>query len=260
MSEAIETTLEVTEPQETIEESPVETVEEETVTTTEEPEEDKTVEGLKAAAIAERKKRQALEAELEELKGKQEPPKTSQPAPQESIEDMYLRDPRGTTEQINTEIARLVEEDPYTNAVQIERLRDLKVELRDTAKTRTTEQVNSFAQKISQEIPDFATKRDQLTKFAVEQLGYTPQDLATVTNYQTVGEKAALATIKLINQQYDLMNGKTPVKRESKAPEPITPVGTHKDTASTGEPDPSKDPDGWIVWERARLAKQGRRY
>lgn len=44
----------------------------------------------------------------------------------------------------------------------------------------------------------------------------------------------------------------------SKAPSPIRPVGGNE--VLTNEPDSQKNPDAWLAWERARVAKQGRKY
>ena len=262
MSEEIDTTLGEQPAEEEIQD-PEQKGEEEPETPSgegEQQDEDSSVEGLKQAAIAERKKRQAVEAELEQLKQQQKPEPIQPSNQQETIEDMFVRDPRGTTEMINAEIAKLVEDDPYGNAVQIERLRDLKADLRDTGKAKASEKVNTFAAEVNKAIPDFAAKRDALTKYAVEQLGYTVEDLAKVTNFQIVGEKAALNTIRLINQQYDLVSGKTPVKKVTQAPEPLTPLSGSKSTPPNAEPDPEKDPDAWLAWERARKRKEGKLY
>lgn len=49
-----------------------------------------------------------------------------------------------------------------------------------------------------------------------------------------------------------------PPKKASSAPPPVTPIGSN--ATSGAEPDPAKDPQGWLAWERARVKAQGRRY
>lgn len=202
-----------------------------------------------AALEDERRKRQDLEAENARLKGSVKPPETASPV--KSIEDYYLEDPKGTTEYINGEIARLQNEDPYTNALQVEKLRDLKLELREKVAVRGAEKAEEYARKVSAIIPDMVTAAPILTKFAVEQLGYSMDDLARVTTPQIVGEKAALATLSLIKRQYDLVTGKGPIKRESAAapPLPVTLGGGE----AAGPIDPSKlSDDEWYRQEQKK--------
>lgn len=52
-----------------------------------------------------------------------------------------------------------------------------------------------------------------------------------------------------------------PVKRVSQAPAPINTLGgAGADVLAGKEPDAATDPDGWLKWEKARVAKLGRRY
>lgn len=51
---------------------------------------------------------------------------------------------------------------------------------------------------------------------------------------------------------------RSPEKKQTGAPPPITPVGTR--SAANAEPDAAKDPEGWQAWERARVRALGRRY
>lgn len=50
-----------------------------------------------------------------------------------------------------------------------------------------------------------------------------------------------------------------PPKKASNAPPPINPIDSSK-VSSGAEPDPAKDPQGWLTWERARVKALGRRY
>ena len=92
----------------------------------------------KTQSVAEQKK-ELLEL-AEAMKVSQ--PKQQAPEPQ-TIDAMYDRDPQGVTRQINERIAALVSDDPYGNAVEIEQLRDLKVNLVENKAQREYAQLNT---------------------------------------------------------------------------------------------------------------------
>lgn len=205
--QAEETTTEETAAEETV---PA-TTEEET-TTTEEVEEPEEVKVPLKALQEERRKRQALEAQLKAAENK--------PKGQETIEDMFIRDPAGTLTSINAEIKRLAEEDPYGNAAQIETLRDLKTDLRERGQSHQQAQAQEFVKELNTIIPDFMSKQRALTKFAVEELGYDMDELSESTNPQVVGKRSALATIRVIAKQYEKATAAKTVKQKEVATKP----------------------------------------
>ncbi len=196
-----------------------------------------------AALEDERRKRQEAEAKLAA--------RPQGAAPVKSMEDYYEENPAGTISYINNEIARLQNEDPYGNALQVEQLRDMKIELKEKTATRTMARQNEYAGKITAAIPDFLTVKPALEKFAIEALGYTYEDLGRMTDPRIVGENAALNTMKLIKKQYDMISGATPIKRESQAPEPL-PNKLGGGSAPT-EVDPEKMSTAeWMAWDKKR--------
>lgn len=167
----------------------------------------------------ERRKRQELENRLRE----QEQARPTEQ--QKTIYDYYEENPKAVIDYLNGEIARLSQEDPFGSAGQIEALRDQKVELRAWAEGRKREKENKFNAAIS----DLARDREGIAKFAVEQLGYTPAEYATLTDPLKVGESMAVKNLKLIKKQYDAANAGATVKNKEvrKQPNPVE--------SSTGE-------------------------
>lgn len=149
---------------------------------------------------------------------------------EKTIYDHYDEDPRGTEQYLNQEIKRLAEEDPFGNAYQIEQLRDLKIELKQTASVRAVERQNRFVSELVREVPDFTKKSDILTRFAVERLGMSLESLTVMTNPKIVGERAAIEQVKAINALYEEANAKATLS--TKEVKKVTPV----ERAGTGEP------------------------
>jgi hypothetical protein len=199
----------------------------------------------------ERRKRQDLETRLAKLETAAPAPT----APAKSIEDFYAADPQGTLTYINGEIAKLTENDPYGNAAEIERLRDLKFDLRETGARNQAAKRNEYDGKVAELIPDFPKAKAALEKFAQESLGYTLADLSRLTDPRIVGENAALKTMKLIKTQFDLVSGTAPVRRESQAPAPFSM--TLGGGVSPSEPDTKKmTDDEWFKYEKEQKLKK----
>jgi hypothetical protein len=196
-----------------------------------------------AALEDERRKRQDAEARLAEREVKPA-------APAKTMEEYYEADPQATIAYINNEIAKLQNDDPFGSALQVEQLRDLKIELKEKVSSKTMKRQNEYAAKITAAIPDFLEVKPALEKFATENLGYSYEDLGRMTDPRVVGENA-LNTMKLIKRQFDMVSGRTPVKRESQAPEPLPNKlgGGH----SPAEPDPANmSIEQWMAWDKQR--------
>ena len=137
-------------------------------------------------------------------------------SPPKDIYEAYDRDSNGVVRDLNAEIKRLVGDDPYGNASQIEQLRDLKDELRRREFTNIQSQLNqqTTASKvlsvITKEVPDFAKKVPELERFAIEELGYTQQELQKRTDF-ALGEDAAREVIR-IHKLYEKMTAKPQAK------------------------------------------------
>lgn len=213
---------EVTEPTSEVVEEVPEPVEEEVV---EEAEEPKTV--PLDALQDERKKRQKLEEQLAEISENVQSLKSEKPP--KDIYEAYDRDSKGVVRDLNAEIKKLSTEDAYANAAQIEQLRDLKDDLRRREFTNIQTQLNqqTTASKvlstITREVPDFAKKVDDLTKFAIDELGYTQQELTERTDF-ALGDVAAREVIR-INKLYEKMTAKPQKKEVKKKPTTVEDAG-----------------------------------
>lgn len=179
----------------------------------EEPEEEVKV-PLKALQ-EERRKRQEYEARLKDIEDK-----VSATPKEQTLEDIYAADPQGTTSRINAEIARLQNDDPFANAEQIEKLRDLKVELREKVVNRTSQAERAFIQDLQREVPDLAAKQDVYTDFAIEELGYDRQTLQQLSNPALVGAQAAIKFVKSIATQHARANAAVTAKAKAVQPQP----------------------------------------
>ena len=175
----------------------------------------------------ERKKRQELERKLEEISEGVNTLKSQ--SPPKDIYEAYDRDSQGVVRDLNAEIKRLVGDDPYGNAAQIEQLRDLKDELRRREFTNIQSQLNqqTTASKvlsvITKEVPDFAKKVPELERFAIEELGYTPQELQKRTDF-ALGDDAAREVIR-INKLYEKMTAKPQAKAVKPKPTKVEGPG-----------------------------------
>lgn len=166
------------------------------------------------AVVEERRKRQALEKEVEELK-KSQPPPQPQPPAQKTVYDYYDEDPQSVMQWINGEIAKLTEEDPFGNVAKIELLRDQKADLRQYGISKASELSTSFRQEIQKAVP----KMDAVTEYAVKELGYSSDEMKFLTAPAQNKAEAdfKLKTLKTIQRAYDKENaGKGIDKKEVK--------------------------------------------
>lgn len=191
--------------------------------TADEPAEEETKVPLKALQ-EERRKRQEYEARLKEVEEKIKP--TAEPP---TIESLYLQDPQGVTSRINLEIAKLQNDDPYGNAEAIERLRDLKIELRETginhrraAETQQVHEMQSFVNDIARAVPDFQNKVQVLTEFATNDLGLSDVAISQLSNPAIVGKEAAKDFIVHVAKQYEAKQAAATVKQKAVQPKPTT--------------------------------------
>lgn len=170
-----------------------------------------------------RKELDRVRQELEASKPKAQP---------RDIYEAFDQDPQNVVSYINNEIKALVANDPIANAVQIEQLRDLKDELRTRELQRIQEtstkkaEVDGYIQQIAKIVPDIAAKQHALVKFAVEVMGYSPEELNYETNPGLVGERA-VKTVARINQAYDRFNAGRTIKQKEVKPTPtkVEPAG-----------------------------------
>jgi hypothetical protein len=162
----------------------------------------------------ERRKRQEYEAKIREYEAQQAPP---QP---QTLADMYLADPQGTEASIYNEIARLAQEDPYSNAVAIAKLQALVPKLEREAATRVQSEDSRFMQALNTAIPDFSQKVPVLTDFARNELGYSDDTIARLSNPKVVGPQAALDFVKSVAKQFDQKQAVRTVQQKAVQPKP----------------------------------------
>lgn len=191
-------------------------------------------EWTKQVALEERKKRQELERQLAEIK--EEIQRSKPQAPPKDIYEAFERDPDGVVKSLNAEIDKLADEDPYGNAKQLERLRDLKAELRQREVSKITTQLSqqTEASKVIAEVtascpgidkllakPDAASP-SLLEQFAVEKLGYTAEDFDELAPHR--GQSAARKFRQLYNA-YQLAHPEPEKKEARPRPTPVEPAG-----------------------------------
>lgn len=243
------------------EEVQVEQVEEETEPTSEEPEQEEPVEEEEEkkvplkAVMEERKKRQEYEERLKRQEEEIQALKQTLPKPPpKDVYEAYDQDSNGVIASLNNEIDKLVADDPYGHASRIEKLRDLKAELRNREVQKITQHLSqqTEAAKVIAEVkaacPDIdeliAPQGDEpvgpLVRFAVEQLGYTQEDLQELEPHRGM---SAARKAKALYKAYKLAHP-TPEKKEAK-PRP-TPV----EQAGRGIPKQAVNADA--LFERAK--------
>lgn len=164
----------------------------------------------------------AIRKELEEVKQAIESAKPKEQP--KDIYEAYDQDPKGVLEYVDGEIGRLIQEGAADNAIQIEQLRNLKDQFRDRelqklrSQSTQASQVHQAMQEIRKQVPDIAQKEQALAKFAIEVMGYTPEELAQVTN-PAIGMSAVQA-IARINRTYDRFNAGRTVQTKKEKPKP----------------------------------------
>lgn len=191
----------------------------------------------------ERRKRQEMAKRLEEVEKKLAPP----PKQPQTIDEFYEVDPKGTMDYLNNEIARLTEEDPFGNVRKIENLRDTKEELRLRGATQRQNQQSRFVTDLNKAIDGFDKKREALTTFATSELGYTPQELAMLTNPGVVGHEAAIKTVKLINRQFEAKQAPATLKSKE-----VKPKATQVEPPGEGLQPPAPDAQVAKLYEQAK--------
>jgi Txe/YoeB family toxin of Txe-Axe toxin-antitoxin module len=161
--------------------------------------------------------RSELKRELENLR--KEIGSLRQPA---SIEEVFDKDPEGTLKYIESQIAEVrkgIDTDPFESIKKIEELRAVKDNLllrsitgqrRATELSRVESEVKS---EVLRAIPDFDKKESKLTQFALNDLGYTLEDLRFLTNPANTG-KYATKFIVQVNKMYEMDKAKTTVEEK----------------------------------------------
>ena len=136
----------------------------------------------------------------------QEPPRT--------IEEAFDRNPQDVLGWIDGQIASMATEadnDPLKALKQIAQLQATRNRLTDrqlsTTETKRTqrETYDSVERAILEAVPDLNEKQAKLTEFAINELGYTEEDLARMTDPRM--GRVAINTVKSINKAYDAMHG-----------------------------------------------------
>jgi hypothetical protein len=116
--------------------------------------------------------------------------------------------------RIDGQIASMATEadnDPLKALKQIAQLQATRNRLTDrqlsTTETKRTqrETYDSVERAILEAVPDLNEKQAKLTEFAINELGYTEEDLARMTDPRM--GRVAINTVKSINKAYDAMHG-----------------------------------------------------
>ena len=136
-------------------------------------------------------------------------------APPRSIEEAYARDPRGVLNFIDQQIESQkleADKDPFNAIKQLahlqawrNRLTDMGVQAIETRR-QFNEVTTSTLQEVAEAIPDFGPEKQKaLTEFAVQELGYTMEDLSQLTDPRR--GRLAAQVVKTINAAYDTKYG-----------------------------------------------------
>jgi hypothetical protein len=157
--------------------------------------------------------------------------------PKEKLFREYLQDPGKVMADINKEIAAL-EETPHDHAdflknrrtiVQLQAVKDEFRENRQMVLESQRSKDSLYARTMAsvlEDIPDWREKEPKMTKFAVEQLGLTLEDVRVMSDPAIMGDRT-IRFIKAVNRAYDRFNAKESAgKKEVKtAPKPLGRAG-----------------------------------
>ena len=176
--------------------------------------------------------------EIEQQKKEFEDQKKQSNDPRVILFQEYLKDPITTFNNINTEIEKLEAVEPTDPNYRVARnmivkLTRLKDDFRETRQGMSERNANVGATvnvanaAIIHRIPDFETKADKLTEFAIEDLGMTLEDVRHLSDPAIHGERA-VRLVLAINKLYDKahLNDSAEKKVNRKAPSPLGRAGS----------------------------------
>ena len=166
-----------------------------------------------------------------------------------TIEEAFDRDPSGVLGRIGDEIdqreIRLANLDPMIDVeeskairTEIARLRSLDRNLnqRGIATNRQAEWGNSVIADTMSEIrtiiKDYDSKREALEKFAVDDLGYTEQEIGVMTDPRIMGKAMAIKNFKAVNRLFEKSEAGKSAEIKLKKPKPNQ---LEKDTVPSGK-------------------------
>ena len=166
-----------------------------------------------------------------------------------NLEEAFDNDPVGVLSRIGQEIdARELQlagidqfadpESAKSLRTEIARLNILNRQLnqRGIALQRNQEQGNSIVMDTMSEvrtvIKDYDSKRPALEKFAIEDLGYTEQEIGVMTDPRLVGKSMAIKNFKAVNALFDKSQA---IKSAEKKILKAKPNQLEKDTATFGK-------------------------
>ncbi|MHC4616413.1 MAG: hypothetical protein ACYTEQ_01535 [Planctomycetota bacterium] len=169
---------------------------------------------------AELKKR--LDAIEQQASGRQEP---AQP----TIEEEFNKNPELVLTNLRALIAEKERTDPFgEDLVQLRNahghyLERLVVEQRQQSVQERA--ISEAREAVREVIPEYDARVDQLNEFAYG-LGFTPEQVAYMTNPMEVGQETAVTVAKVINHFYEMSSAKdTLSSKEVKAPTSVEAAG-----------------------------------
>ena len=166
-----------------------------------------------------------------------------------TIEEVFYNDPSGVLGRIGDEIdqreIRLANLDPMIDVeeskalrIEIARLRSLDRNLnqRGSQMLRQAEQGNAIITDTMAEvrtiIKDYDSKREAIEKFAVDDLGYTEQEIGVMTDPRIVGKAMAIKNFKAVNRLFEASAASKTAEKKLLKPKPNQ---LEKDTVPSGK-------------------------
>ena len=160
-----------------------------------------------------------LEA-LEERTLQQKAPESTDP--KEQFYRRYRQDPLGFTKEVNAEIEKLADsDDPFDATKKIAVLNTVLNEFRE--RRHADEGMQSTVRNIQTEViteimqiaPNYAEVRDEVTKFAVDTMGYTEDEIGKLTNPAYVGKSVAVKNFKVVYNAYKSTKAQTAAEQDA---------------------------------------------
>lgn len=184
--------------------------------------------GLKPK-LEERKELLRKQAEIERTVGARE-------SEQPTIEQAFEKNPQGVLANIRQMIAEKEQTDPFgTEVSQLRNAHSYFLEKLTLGQVEESKAATTRAEAygvVVEAIPDFETKKFEITDFAVKELGISQEDLLRETDAAVVGPERALLTVQVLSRLYDAekalakaSKGKTIEKKEVKTPTQVESAG-----------------------------------
>jgi len=138
------------------------------------------------------------------------------------IYEAYEQDPEGVMAHLDAQILKAKDEGDLVEASTLLNLKTslLEYKMKNLEKqTKAERQFQDVYAYVREQIPDFDSKVKELRRFAIEEMGFTEEEIDKLTDPSITGMLAAKLTLA-VNKAYELANPQRALKKKEVKPQP----------------------------------------